>query len=117
MKGRFIYTLVIGIIVWICILSFGQVGGVSLALMAFLAFYKKKKYDEREYQLYYKTNNFAFAFMIIIMVIIDQLQNAGNILMQENWLILSCAGFFAGQGLIGLIVFKEDEIEHFNPNS
>jgi len=51
------------------------------------------------------------------MVIIDQLQNAGNILMQENWLILSCAGFFVGQGLIGLIVFKEDEIEHFNPNS
>ena len=107
MKRRFIYTLVIGIIVWICILLFGQVGGASLALMAVLAFIKKKKYDEREYQLYYKTNSFAFAFMIIIMVIINQLQNAGNIIMQENWLILSIAGFFIGQGLIGLIVFNK----------
>ena len=108
MKGRFIYTLVIGIIVWICILLFGQVGGSSLALMAVLAFSKKKKFDEREYQLFYKTNSFAFAFMIIVMVIINQLQNTGNILMQENWLILSIAGFFVGQGLIGLIVFKRE---------
>ena len=43
MKIRFIYTLVIGIIVWTCILLFGQVGGVSLALMTILAFIKKKK--------------------------------------------------------------------------
>ncbi len=107
MKRRFIYTLVIGIIVWTCILIFGKVGGSSLALMAVLAFIKKKKYDERQYQLYYKINSFAFAFMIIVMVIINQLQNAGNIIMQENWLILSVTGFFVGQGLIGLIVFNK----------
>lgn len=108
MKRRFIVTLVIGIIVWICILLFGQVGGASLALIAILAFIKKKKYDEREYQLFYKTNSYAFAIMIIVMVIIDQLQNAGNIIMQENWLILSIAGFFIGQGLIGLIAFNRE---------
>ena len=76
--------------------------------MAVLAFSKKKKFDESEYQLYYKTNSFAFAFMISVMVIINQLQNTGNILMQENWLILSIAGFFIGQGLIGLIVFNRE---------
>ena len=108
MKRRFIYTLIIGIIIWICILLFGQVGSASLALMAILAFIKKKKYDEREYQLFYKTNSFAFAIMIIIMVIINQLQNTGNIMMQENWLILSIAGFFIGQGLIGLLVFNRE---------
>ena len=108
MKRRFVITLVIGVIIWICILAFGKVGGASLALMAILAFIKKKKYDEREYQLYYKTNNFAFVIMIIVMVIIDQLQNAGNILMQENWLILSIAGFFIGQGLLGLIIFNRE---------
>ena len=108
MKRRFIYTLVIGIIVWICILLFGQAGSASLALMAILAFSKKKKYDEREYQLYYKTNNFAFALMIIIMVIIHQLGIHGNLIMQENWLILSIAGFFIGQGLFGLIIFNRE---------
>ena len=108
MKRRFIYTLVIGIIILICILIFGKAGSASLALMAVLAFSKKKKYDEREYQLFYKTNNFAFAVMIMVMVIIDQLQNAGNIIMQENWLILSIAGLFIGQGLIGLIVFNRE---------
>jgi len=108
MKRRFIYTLVIGIIIWICILMFGKVGSASLALMAILAFIKKKKYDEREYQLYYKTNNFAFAIMIIVMVIIDQMQNIGNITMQENWLILSIAGFFIGQGIVGLIIFNKE---------
>ena len=108
MKRRFIYTLVIGIIVWICILTFGKVGGASLALMAVLAFSKKKKYDEREYQLYYKTNNFAFALMIVIMTIINQLGIHGNVLMQENWLILSVSGFFIGQGLLGLIIFNRE---------
>ena len=108
MKRRFIYTVVIGIIILICILIFGKAGSASLALMAVLAFSKKKKYDEREYQLFYKTNNFAFAVMIMVMVIIDQLQNAGNIIMQENWLILSIAGLFIGQGLIGLIVFNRE---------
>ena len=108
MKRRFVITLVIGIIVWICILAFGKVGGASLALMAILAFIKKKKYDEREYQLFYKTNNFAFALMIIIMAIIHQLGIHGNIIMQENWLILSIAGFFIGQGLLGLIIFNRE---------
>jgi len=108
MKRRFIYTLLIGIIVWSCILLFGRVGSASLALMAFLVFIKKRKYDEREYQLYYKTNNFAFAIMILIMIIIDQMQNAGNLLMQQNWLILSISGFFIGQGLVGLIVFNRE---------
>jgi len=108
MKRRLIYTLVIGIIIWICILAFGKVGGASLALMAVLAFIKKKKYDEREYQLYYKTNNFAFSFMIVAMVIINQLQIAGNVLMQENWLILSISSFFVGQGIIGLIIFNRE---------
>lgn len=108
MKGRFIYTLVVGLITWLGILLFGQVGSVCLALMAVLAFYKNKKYDEREYQLYYKTNNFAFALMIIIMVIIHQLGIHGNLIMQENWLILSIAGFFIGQGLFGLIIFNRE---------
>ena len=108
MKGRFIYTFVIGIITWVGILLFGQVGMVSMALLAVLAFTKKKKFDEREYQLYYKTNNFAFALMIIIMVIIHQLGIHGNVIMQENWLILSIAGFFIGQGLFGLIIFHRE---------
>jgi hypothetical protein len=108
MKGRFIYTLVVGIIVWICILIFGKAGSASMALLAGLIFYRKKKYDEREYQLYYKTNNFAFAIMIIAMVIIDQLAIHGNVIMQENWLILSIAGFFIGQGLFGLILFNRE---------
>ena len=108
MKRKFIYTLVIGVIIWICILVFGKVGGTSLALMAVLAFINKKKYDEREYQLFYKTNNFAFALMIILMTIIHQLGIHGNIIMQENWLILSIAGFFIGQGLFGLIIFNRE---------
>lgn len=108
MKRRFIYTLIIGVIVWACILLFGKIGSASLALLALLVFIKKKKYDEREYQLFYKTNNFAFAIMILIMVVIAQLQNVGNMLMQENWLILSVSGFFIAQGLVGLIVFNKN---------
>lgn len=106
MKRRFIYTLIIGVIVWVSILIFGKVGSSSLALMAILPFIKKKQYDERDFQLFYKTNSLSFAIMILIMVIINQLQIAGNTLMQENWLILSIAGFFVAQGFVGLIVFN-----------
>ena len=107
MKGRFIYTLIMGIIGWICILLFGKVGGVSLVLLVGITFFRKKP-DEREYQLFYKTNSLAFALMVIVMVIIHQLQIAGNILMQENWLFLSLSAFFIAQGLFGLIIFNRE---------
>ncbi len=107
MKRRFIYTLIIGIITWVGVLLFGPVGMVSMALLAVLAFFKKK-FDEREYQLLYKTNNYAFSLMVIVMVIIHQLGFHGNVIMQENWLILSLSGFYIGQGLFGLIIFNRE---------
>ena len=52
--------------------------------------------------------SYAFAFMVLAMVIIDQLQNSGNMIMQDNWLILSISAFFIGQGIAGLIVFNRE---------
>lgn len=107
MKKRFIFTLAVGIIICVSILLFGTAGHVSLALMVLIVLFKKK-YDEREYYLYYKTNNFAFLITILTMAYFQKLSVAGNALIQGSYLIMTLSVFFMVQGILGLIVFNRE---------
>ena len=107
MKKRFIFTLVVGIIICISVLLFGTAGHISLTLMILIVLFKKK-YDEREYYLYYKTNNFAFLITILTMAYFQKMSVAGNALMQGSYLIMTISAFFIVQGIIGIVIFNRE---------
>jgi len=96
---RFAVELIVGIIVFLSILLFGEKGGFSLALMVLLTFFGKKKLDEREYQLFYKVDHYTISFVILAMVIIFFL------LPSINWLLALVSVFLFFQGLCGLVIF------------
>lgn len=118
MKTRFAYELIIGIIGFVATLWFGSVGMVALALLAIHPFIgrrnpfmrgDKEKWDEREYQLFYKAGNFTAGFTIVALVIIFEIKDISinNHLINDNWLVLSASSFIAAHGLSCLIIFKK----------
>ena len=118
---RFALEGTVGILVFVSVILFGDQGGAVFALMAlvpiiivvptFLRTRKLPKADERERLLFYQTGNYSFGFMILAMVVLDQLARNGVLatLIHENWLVLSIALFIVGRSLIGLVLFQRDQ--------
>ena len=110
MKKRFAYELIVGIILLIAVLFFGNKGGAVLALLAAQPFIGKRKADEREFQLFYKVGNFTAGITIVICVIIfecsDLVVNGHQI--GQNWLLFVGAAFIIAHGASGLVIFKKN---------
>lgn len=109
MTRQFIFTIIFGIVALPCVLIFGNIGYVIFGLMAFMPFIQgKRKPDERELYLLYKTGNYTIVFLIWALVIIDQLSiwtTYGNFI-KEHWLMLSMTAFCIISGTTGLVIFK-----------
>lgn len=110
MTKRYIFEMAVGVVTLASVLLFGPVGYASFALMALLAFFSKKKPDERELQLFYKAGNMTMALMIISLVIIDQLKNVsfGPVKVGDYWLSFAAAAFLISHGASGLVYTYKD---------
>lgn len=117
MKTRFIYELTIGLIGIGAVLFWGEIGMVTFLLLAFGPFismgknslirWNRQSWDEREYQLFYKTGNWSIALTLLAMITIYFCRNlsVNEYLINDNWLILSVNSFLFAHGLSGLVIF------------
>ncbi len=111
MNKRFIFELIIGVALLASILIFGHQGMVALVLLALLPLInKKKKFDEREIQLFYKIGNITaaatFLFSAIIYYLSDMSINGETI--GTNWLFYLCAAFLISHGVTGLVILSKE---------
>jgi hypothetical protein len=108
MKKRFYFEIIVGIICLVAVIIAGKAGFAVFALFALYPLVAKKKADEREYQLFYKTGNVTLSICFLICVAIYLFQdvniNAGSI--GELWLFLLCASYLIVHGIIGLVLFR-----------
>jgi len=109
MKKRFTYELIIGIIGLIAVFLFGNAGMASLALIAVLPFFGKKKVDERESQLFNKVGNVTAAVMLLALVSIYLASgiDVNGYQIGELWLALAVIFFLIAHGVTGLIIFNK----------
>lgn len=110
MIKRYVFEIIIGVITLVSVLLFGPVGYASFALMALMAFFAKKKPDERELQLFYKAGNLTMGLMIVSLVLIDQMKNAmfGQVRVGDYWLSFAMTAFFLSHGASGLLFTFKD---------
>lgn len=111
MKKRFIYELIVGIIMLIAIFLFGVKGLAAMALLAVHPFIGEKNADERESQLFMKVGNYtagATLFASVIIYYFSDLEVYGQ-LIGKNWFGLVLTAFIIAHGAAGLIVFKKNE--------
>jgi hypothetical protein len=111
MNKRFAYELAVGIITIIAVLLFGMKGNAVLALLAFQPFIGKKKgWDEREFQLFYRVGNYTAGASLLACVIIyecsDLIFNGQEI--GKNWLGLVVSSFIIAHGAAGRLIFKKN---------
>ena len=113
MRFRFWFEGLIGLVCLVCILVFGSTGIKSLALLALVPIIMRikrtKKPDERELQLFYKTNNWTFGLMFIALVLIYQSSDKVilGISFADNWLYLSIIAVLLIRSVTGIIVFNK----------
>jgi hypothetical protein len=119
MKTRFVYELAVGIIGFVAVLYFGSKGYVALALFAFQPFIgersiltkeAKRKWDEREYQLFYRVGNYTAGATIVALVVIFEMKDMiiNNHLINDNWLGLAAGSFLMTHGISGLMIFRNN---------
>jgi hypothetical protein len=111
MKIRFIYELVVGIILLIAIFLFGEKGFAAFALLAAQPFIGKKKADERESQLFNKVGNYTAGATLLACIIIYYFSDlaVNGMLVGQYWLGLVVAAFLMSHGVSGLIIFREND--------
>ena len=111
MGKRFAYELMVGIVLLVAILLFGEKGMVVLVLLAVQPFIGKKKADERESQLFNKVGNYTAGITLLACVMINYFSDltVNGQLIGKNWLMLVVAAFLIAHGASGIIVFKKDE--------
>jgi hypothetical protein len=90
----------IGLITFIAVLIFGDVGFVLGSFIAILAFFKRKKADEREIQLFHKTNTGTLMTVYLSMFPVYFFMPS------LNWLMALFCSFLFFHGLWGLLMFK-----------
>ena len=110
MTKRFTYELIVGILMLIAILLFGNKGMAVAALYAGSVFLRKEKWDEREFQLFYKIGNITAGATLVACVIIFNLSDViiNGFQIGKNWpgFVVSC--FLIAHGATGLIVFTKN---------
>jgi hypothetical protein len=93
----------------IAILLLGTKGMAVLALYAGSLFLKNTKWDEREFQLFYKIGNITagvtLGACVVIFYFSDIIINGFQI--GKNWLGLVVSCFLIAHGAAGLIVFAK----------
>lgn len=99
LKARFIAELIIGIVTFTVLLLLGDKGFAMFALIALLVIFRKKKMDEREYQLFYKTGHFTAFGVFLAMIFIYYF------LPSIDWLLALVSIFLFFHGLSGAIIF------------
>lgn len=109
MNKRFILELIVGIILLVAVLIFGQKGMVVFVLLAIHPFIaKKKKLDERESQLFNSIGNYTAAITLLASVATfyfsDFVINGWTI--EENWLFYVVSAFLISHGASGLIIMR-----------
>lgn len=109
MKKRFIYELIVGIIILIAVFLFGAKGIAAIALLAIHPFIDKKKADERESQLFNKVGNYTAGATLLACVIISYFSDfiVNGQLIGNNWFGLVLSGFLIAHGASGLIIFRK----------
>lgn len=90
----------IGLITFIAVLVFGDVGFVLGSFIAALYFLKRKKADERESQLFHKANTGTLMTVYLSMFPVYFFMPS------LNWLIALFCSFLFFHGLWGLLMFK-----------
>ncbi|PID26631.1 MAG: hypothetical protein CR982_09280 [Candidatus Cloacimonadota bacterium] len=109
MNKRFILELVVGILLLLGVLIFGEKGMVVFSLLAVLPFIgKRKNLDEREIQLLYKIGNYTAALTLLGSVVIFSLSDSifmGH-LIGKSWLFYVCSIFFISHGASGIFVMR-----------
>jgi hypothetical protein len=108
MKNRFYFELILGLIGFIAVLIFGMPGFAVFALFAIYPLITKKKADEREYQLFYKTGNMTaiITFLVCIGIYLASDITVNGNKIGDNWLFFVCFSFLIVHGISGIVVFK-----------
>lgn len=111
MIKRFMFQIFVGIACFVCVLRFGEAGFASFGLYALLAFFDRKKPDERELYLFYKTGNATMGFMILFMVAVHfgQNQTISGFRIGDHWLVICANAMLVIQGLVGIGFFHTSE--------
>ncbi len=108
MNKRFIYELIVGILGIATTMVYGPRGLAVFALLAFLPLFRRKRPDEREIQLFYKTGNLTAALTLLAAVAVfmlsDKMVNGYRI--GDNWLYYVVYSFLVAYGVSGIIIFK-----------
>ena len=110
MNKKFILEFIVGIILLVSVLLFGQKGMAAFALLAIHPLIKKKKkLDEREIQLFNTIGNFTAGATLLVSVLVyyfsDFVINGWTI--GDNWLFYVLSGFLISHGMSGLIIFNK----------
>ncbi len=111
MKAYYTLNLVVGLLAIILSLVLGEAGYVAIAVAAFGIFLRKRKLDEREYQLFYKAGDYTLVGIILSMVAVYMLRDykINNIKIDEVWFQLFIGSFYFFNGLTGLMMFGKTE--------
>ena len=110
MNKRFILEFIVGIILLVSVLIFGQKGMAASALLAIHPFIKKKKkLDEREIQLFNKIGNFTAGATLLVSIAVYYFSDfvIGGWTIGQNWLFYVLSAFLISHGMSGLIVFNK----------
>lgn len=109
MKKRFVYELIVGIIMLIAVFLFEAKGIAALALLFAHPFIGKKKADEREIQLFYKIGNYTAGATLLASVVVYYFSDSiiNDFMVGKNWFGLVLSAFLIAHGLIGLILTRK----------
>jgi len=109
MKKRYVLILVTGLAGLAGTLLYGTKGLAALALLALLTLFRRKKPDEREYQLFYQVGNLTWAVTLLLMLAIffasGKTVNGHTI--GEFWFYLTLFSSLVANGVAGLVLFRE----------
>lgn len=109
MKKRFIYELIVGIIMLIAVFLFGAKGILALVLLSAHPFVGKKKADEREIQLFNKIGNYTAGATLLASVVVYYFSDSvlNDLVIGNNWFGLVLSAFLISHGLFGLIFTRK----------
>ena len=109
MKKRFVYELIVGLIMLVAIFLEGAKGISVLTLLFAHPFIGKKKADEREIQLFYKIGNYTAGATLLASVVVYYFSDSiiNDFMVGKNWFGLVLSAFLIAHGFFGLILTRK----------
>ena len=82
---------------------------VVMLLNQKVGFIKRRKLDEREYQLFYRSNSITFALTMIVTAVIKILcdESINSTFFLDNWFKLFLLSVLMVNGIVGYFVFRK----------